>query len=312
MKISNECFLILNEFGFYTTIKVIECDKKDILLKTISKNFKNFKLKNLVKIMFVEIWGNLKILFSLNNICSSLKELDLSDTYFSDDDMLELKTNIFEMKKIEIINIKNTNIGDKSVKWLDYFKNLKIKILIDQILTKKLFKIILAGSTISGKTCYYRSCLGLDYSNDIFSNNSFSLKTLNPSFNKNIEIQLLDTPRWGEPYLILNRIPCSKADGIILLFDVSRRNDFDGLIYILNFIKELCIENIPILLIGNKIDLYEKMDISEEEIRNFQHRNNLIDYFEVSCKNGINVKESFDFLAKYLFEKSKVIISNNN
>ena len=221
-----------------------------------------------------------------------------------------LKLNISKMKNIKVINVENTNIPNKSLKYLQYFNNLKIKILISQ--SNSPYQIFLAGSTISGKTCYYRSLLGLNYSNNICSNCACDYTIINPSFNKNIQIELWDSTRWDDPYISLVGSLCSLADGILLLFDVTSKRDFNNLNYILEKIKSFCDDSIPILLIANKIDLYEEREVDAEDIRKFQYDNNLIGYFEVSCIDEFNVKDSFDFLVKYLIENTNKNIDINN
>ena len=55
-----------------------------------------------------------------------------------------------------------------------------------------------------------------------------------------------------------------KADGILLVFDISNRESFDKIknFYAIN-IKEKCKPGIPIILLGNKTDLEDKRQISQ-------------------------------------------------
>ena len=101
------------------------------------------------------------------------------------------------------------------------------------------------------------------------------------------------------------------ADGVLLLFDITSRDDFEGLNNYLKLItKDFKLEDFPVLLIANKIDL--KREIEKEEIEKFQKDNKLIGYFEVSCKEGINVIESFAFLVDYLIKKVKEDYKKSN
>ena len=308
MRLSDECFLVLDNFNFYSNINNIECDKKNLILERINENFKSFKLKNLSSIKFLEIKNNLKVLFSLNNISSPLKMLDLSNTNLSDYEMLRIKKNISKMKSIEAINLENTKLTIKSKNYLNYFNELKIKILIDQtkLLPKPFYQIVLVGSTISGKTSYYRYCTDFVFVKDPPPTIGFDHKFLNPSFNKGIKVKLWDTSYWGGRYDSVNKILLQRMDGILLLFDVTSEKDFEGLNNILTIITQYYdLDIFPVLLIANKIDLNEKRQINAEEIREFQKQKKLIGYFEVSCKCGINVKESFDFLINYIIEREK-------
>ena len=123
MRLSDKCFLVLDNFNYFSTINIIECDKTNLILKHIYKNFNGFRLKSLSSIKFVIIQNNLEVLFSLNNICPSLKILDLSNTNLSDHGLARLKLNISKMKNIEIINLENTKLTIDSKKYFKYFNN---------------------------------------------------------------------------------------------------------------------------------------------------------------------------------------------
>ena len=279
------------------------------MIEHIYENFKGFKLKYITSIKFVpkiSINYYLKCLFSSNDICISLNILDLSDTFFDDSGMARLILNISKIKSIEIINLRNTKLTTKSKKYLKYFNNLKIKILIDQnkLLVKDNYpyKILLGGSTISGKTRYFCSCLQKEY--DFQSTTSINCTTLYPSFNKNIEVELCDMIRWGSKFDSMISNFFINTDGILLLFDVNSRDDFNKLNDLLTLIRNYFeLDDFPVLLIANKIDLPHTRMIFEEEIKQFQKDNKLIGYFEVSCKENINVQNSFDFLVNFIYKK---------
>ena len=113
---------------------------------------------------------------------------------------------------------------------------------------------------------------------------------------------LYDTTRWNGQYDSLIPVFLAKADGVLLLFDSSTKTDFDGLKDCLNIITNFYeLEDFPVLLIANKIDLGKIVE--NEEIEKFQKENQLIGYFEVSCKTGYNVIESFDFFMEYIIQK---------
>jgi len=83
-----------------------------------------------------------------------------------------------------------------------------------------------------------------------------------------------------------------------LVFDISRP---DTLQYIDNYVSDIRKENgnIPIILIGNKFDL--KKDVGEtvyrEEIIQKIHKENFVEYIEVSAKTNKNVEKLFKKLA---------------
>ena len=64
----------------------------------------------------------------------------------------------------------------------------------------------------------------------------------------------------------------------------------------------MCYKDILICLIGNKIDLEEKREVSYEEGKNLAEENNLL-FFETSAKDGNNIQEIFLESATLLVDK---------
>ena len=58
--------------------------------------------------------------------------------------------------------------------------------------------------------------------------------------------------------------------------------------------------NVPLVLIGNKIDLENERVVSKEEGEKFAYKYN-IKFFESSAKNKTNVKEAFNYLIEMVF-----------
>ena len=324
MKLSDECFVVLGKFRFYSKINIIECDKKKLIIEVIYENFKNFKLQNLTSIKFIVKGANiefniyinyyLKFLFSLNNICLSLKTLDLSDIFLDDNGLSILKLNIYKLKNIETINLSKNKLTNKSKKNLKYLNDLNITILRDQsiLLSKPFYKVLLAGNCGIGKTSYLNCLIGEKIS-DFSTTLSISSIMIRPDFNKNIGVQLWDMPSWGGKFDSINKIIFPETDGILLLFDITVRENFKGLTACLSLINNYFeLDDFPVLLIANKIDLLDKRVIFEEEIRQFQKDNKLIGFFEVSCKDNFNVKESFNFLINYINKKEEKGINLSN
>ena len=96
------------------------------------------------------------------------------------------------------------------------------------------------------------------------------------------------------------------SQGIVLTFDLTKRSSFNSLEGWLNDIKENSNE-VPVVIFGNKCDLFEKYEVEENEAKNFAKEHNL-EYFSTSAKQDINVQDGFDKLAKMAYE----IYSGNN
>ena len=64
----------------------------------------------------------------------------------------------------------------------------------------------------------------------------------------------------------------------------------------------MCYKNILICLIGNKIDLENKREVSYEEGKNFAEEKDLL-FFETSAKEGNNIQEIFVQSATNILDK---------
>jgi small GTP-binding protein len=80
------------------------------------------------------------------------------------------------------------------------------------------------------------------------------------------------------------------------MYDITAPKSFENLNKWMTVIKQLA-DGIPLILIGNKIDLENERKISKDKGKQFANNNN-IDIFESSGKSGVNVEESFIFLGE--------------
>jgi len=62
-------------------------------------------------------------------------------------------------------------------------------------------------------------------------------------------------------------------------------------------------EDTPILLVGNKLDLEMKREVSKEQIENFKLTNKISESIQISLETGENVEEMFLRLTKMLLNK---------
>ena len=85
-----------------------------------------------------------------------------------------------------------------------------------------------------------------------------------------------------------------RADGVLLVFDISNKESFEKINnYYVEKIKENCKSNIPIILLGNKTDLDENRQVSQEETIDLAVREEYI-YKEASCLLNENVADAFE------------------
>ena len=139
----------------------------------------------------------------------------------------------------------------------------------------KSIKIILLGESGVGKTSIINAFNRSWINNKSFKDNLESTGCCSSIFkvieieNKKYSLDIWDTAG-QEKYRSLNSIFIKDSKIIILVYDITCKNTFEQLNYWLDFIHEkISFENIILGIIGNKSDLFEKEEISEEEGREY-------------------------------------------
>ena len=180
------------------------------------------------------------------------------------------------------------------------------------------------GDTKTGKTNLINIYNNLGFSKDtlITIGLNYYIKEIKSSNNIKFKLKILDTAGC-EQYHSLSLNILKRCKGIILVYSIDDKQSFENVKNIwINDIKDyLNISNIPIILVGNKIDLKNERIISEEEGRKLAKDNNFL-FFETSAKTGENVNEIFQALIEILvkdiqgnnnnFNPNNKLINNNN
>ena len=178
-----------------------------------------------------------------------------------------------------------------------------------------IFKLILIGNSCVGKSSiiqrYIQKTFNDEYTCTIGVD--FFMKTLDINDNL-IKLQLWDTAG-TEKFKSITTGYYRGANAAFVVFDLTSRISFDS---VSEWIQNYYNYSNPnseknVVLIGNKSDLKENREISDEEINKFAINNN-IKYFETSAKNGNNIEECFYYIAEKLMKdmKEKGEDSNDN
>ncbi len=86
------------------------------------------------------------------------------------------------------------------------------------------------------------------------------------------------------------------CDGILVVYAINDRKSFEKINDWLKDVEEKKNNNkVPLVLIGNKIDLENERVVSKEEGEKLAQKYN-IKFFESSAKSNINVSEAFQYL----------------
>jgi small GTP-binding protein len=166
-------------------------------------------------------------------------------------------------------------------------------------------KILTLGDTGVGKTSIIQK-----FVNDKFSQNMLS--TIGVDFqskiimidNTKVKLKIWDTTG-QERFKTLTSQYYNGADGALLIFDVTNKESFERINFWMNELNEKKkLNELGLLLIGNKIDLVNKRIIDKEEAENFAKNNNL-SYYETSALKNININNIIIDIAKQCLNNIK-------
>ena len=166
------------------------------------------------------------------------------------------------------------------------------------------FKIILVGDSNVGKTSLINRFMGFEFQENYACtiNADFKIKTLSIDQLTGAELTVWDTCG-QEKFRSMTRQYFKDAHGVILVYDVSNEISFRGLNVWLNEIKNNTKGEVSIVLVGNKIDIFERK-VSQKEANEYALKNGLL-YVETSSKEGINIDTPFENLANDIIKKIK-------
>ena len=164
-------------------------------------------------------------------------------------------------------------------------------------------KLAIIGDSAVGKTNFifrfidnlfsssYVTTVGFDYKSKIVKL---------PKSKKRVKIQIWDTAG-QERYMSLNKNIFQKVQGIIIMYDLTKRISFENINRWLNLMSQYSSDKVK-FLVANKLDLAENQRIvSEDEGQQLADENNM-KFFEASGQSGENVDKIFIEMAELVYE----------
>ena len=183
-------------------------------------------------------------------------------------------------------------------------KEFKVEVLNkDPGISELSFKILIIGDSSVGK-----SCLALRATKGSF--NSIYTPTVGFEFfnfylkieEENIKLQVWDTCG-QEVYRSLISSFYRNSSLAIIVYSIDNEESFNNIEIWLNELKTKGNPDISIILVGNKVDLEDKREVSKEMSNDFCDSHNINYFFETSAKTGFNAKNVFIEAAKILYEE---------
>lgn len=156
------------------------------------------------------------------------------------------------------------------------------------------FKIAVLGAGGAGKTSLIDQFVQRKFSSDYRPTLGASIIAKDMDVDDNsIRLVLWDLAG-QEKYESVRSMYLSGAIGAILVYDITRRPTFEEIKskWILDF-KQYALPEARYIILGNKVDLTTKRNISTEEGKTLAKELSTTNFYETSAKSGENVEIAF-------------------
>ena len=172
--------------------------------------------------------------------------------------------------------------------------------------------IIILGSSEVGKTSIINRYFNNEYTDENIATIGIQHNHRFFKFNEDkVKIDYIDTAG-QEKFKSIAANFLKRADGVILVFDVTQRDTFKLMdMWVEEINNKNNINNIGKILLGNKIDLENKREVKKEEGIKLGKSINC-NYLEVSAKTGHNIKDAFDQISRLTYEACKLYRQRSN
>jgi small GTP-binding protein len=165
-----------------------------------------------------------------------------------------------------------------------------------------LFKYIIIGDSSVGK-----SNLLLKYTQNRFNDDyqatigvEFGAKNLD--INKKVyRVQIWDTAG-QENFRSITRAYYKNSACAMIVYDITCQETFKSIQSWIEDVKNQSPKTVLLILVGNKIDLEDKRQVSYEDGKALADKNDML-FFETSAKTGENVKQLFESSAKSIVKR---------
>ncbi len=164
------------------------------------------------------------------------------------------------------------------------------------------FKIMMLGDASVGKTSLTMRYISGFFMEDLKLTIGVDFYSKTTGFrDKKVKLQIWDFG--GEERFRFLLSQYSKgANGAFFLYDITNQTSLDHLPDWTQVIREHA-GDIPIMLIGSKVDLDEFRAVTRDEGILAAKKYNLASFVELSSKTGENVEKAFNVMTEILFEK---------
>ena len=171
-----------------------------------------------------------------------------------------------------------------------------------------IIKILTLGDTSVGKTSIILRFTKEKYNSNRLATIGVDFKSkIIQSENQRIKVLIWDTAG-QERFKNIASQYYNGGDGAILTFDITNKKSYERILYWLDELKQKKnIDDMGLVLVGNKSDLSDIREVSFEEAEKFAKDIN-IKYFETSAEKNIGISD----MMNYIVNKCISIIKSRN
>jgi len=170
------------------------------------------------------------------------------------------------------------------------------------------FKIAIIGDTGVGKTSLINQFVSRRFEKDYISTIGVNILL------KDVELVIDETSYsvqlmlWDiggqEKYSTVRHMFYQGANACIIVFDITRPATFLVVPDFLQDLEEFLQRKIPLVILGNKLDLIDMRRVETENGEKLKETTNALAFFETSAKTGENVEQSFEIIAEACLKES--------
>ena len=173
-------------------------------------------------------------------------------------------------------------------------------------------KVILLGESGTGKTSLINVAVGRGFTEDMCPTVASNFSQMEFIMNdKTYKLNIWDTAG-QEKYRALTKLFIKESNIVIFVYSIDNKSTFESLSFWIKFAKD-ALGNKPIYaIVGNKSDLINNEEVSEEKITKYSEEVGIQLRFVSAKEDGPGIAKFFEILLKQYLKKMGIVIQPKN